>query len=322
MNRLRALSVGLLLGLLLSLAPTFTAAASFPAVPSSWVVPFKGRAQITCGPGQCEHWAGGINAEAYDFIQGRSTFPVYASAPGTVVFANTGATNDPRLCAAPNNPLWAASNGWGYGNLVVIEHPVDQSTSYYSYYAHLSVVAPAILQGHPTVGPDTLLGNAGNTGCSFGFAHLHFMARFGPKNAGPFLAGLGGTRSVSSVNHISWAAKDCPVGFPATCWGERLAPSPPPGPRCPSPGLQVSPPALILLPTATVAWTVRNPQPTLFGFTYRLNETGQTAFGIFAPNQTSTITTAAVFGFNTMTLTWRGTDGQLCPAVSAWTFVL
>ena len=90
------------------------------------------------------------------------------------------------ITANEGDPVYAADAGvvtmagwseYGYGNVVQIDH----GNGYASLYAHLSTYNVSVCM---SVGQGTVIGNAGNTGNSFG-AHLHFEIRLGGANVNP-----------------------------------------------------------------------------------------------------------------------------------------
>lgn len=101
---------------------------------------------------------------------------VMAAASGTVITALT-VTNDPNgpyTSAGYKDHSFSASNGYGYGNYIMIDHGVgDDGNRLYTLYGHLSSVAVSPGQ---TVSQGQIIGYSGNTGNSYG-AHLHFEVR-------------------------------------------------------------------------------------------------------------------------------------------------
>ena len=80
-----------------------------------------------------------------------------------------GNLGDPVYAADAGTVMWAGSNSWGYGNLIVLDH----GNGWQTFYAHLSQVyvrcGQKVVQG-------AALGSVGSTGRSTG-PHLHFETR-------------------------------------------------------------------------------------------------------------------------------------------------
>lgn len=86
--------------------------------------------------------------------------PVYAASSGTVVFAGF------------NIPP-SGKKGNGYGNMVVLQHRLQDGQKIYTLYAHLDEIEPGIREGAIVNSTKSPIGKVGNTG----FApspHLHF----------------------------------------------------------------------------------------------------------------------------------------------------
>ena len=101
---------------------------------------------------------------------------VMAAASGTVITALTVTTdpNGPYTSAGYKDHSYSASNGYGYGNYIMIDHGVgSDGNRLYTLYGHLSSVAVSPGQ---TVSQGQIIGYSGNTGNSYG-AHLHFEVR-------------------------------------------------------------------------------------------------------------------------------------------------
>jgi len=81
----------------------------------------------------------------------------------------SGSLGDPVYAADAGTVMWAGSNSWGYGNLVVLDH----GNGWQTFYAHLSQIyvrcGQKIVQG-------ATIGAVGSTGHSTG-PHLHFETR-------------------------------------------------------------------------------------------------------------------------------------------------
>lgn len=121
-------------------------------------------------PGGYSTWHSGT-----DIGVGRGT-QVFAAASGRVITATT-VTSDPN---GPYNSYgykdhsFSASNGYGFGNYIMIDHGTDSSgRRLYTLYGHLSSVNVSVGQ---TVAQGQVIGYSGNTGNSYG-AHLHFEVR-------------------------------------------------------------------------------------------------------------------------------------------------
>jgi hypothetical protein len=221
----------LLAAILFTAIPTLTvdgyATQTYPStpVPQTWEPPFRGKATIMCGHtdsvGGCRH-TGRIDQEAFDFVDagGVRNFPVYATAPGKVVFAGGKDGQDTTLCA--NSALWSAANGWGYGVLVIIEHVARSGERFYSFYAHLKLPLRVVV--NDPVNANTEIGTAGNSGCSFG-DHLHFMARTW---SGSYFGGQLG--DISALSWIHWSPVSCEPSSgrpnPGLCYGDGTAVGP------------------------------------------------------------------------------------------------
>lgn len=105
--------------------------------------------------------------------------PVLAAEDGKVILA-TVVTSDPNGPYYTNSNgvsikdhRFVASNGYGYGNFVLIDHGTRNGIKYSTRYAHLSSVA---VSNGQVVSKGQVIGYSGNTGNSFG-AHLHFEIR-------------------------------------------------------------------------------------------------------------------------------------------------
>lgn len=106
--------------------------------------------------------------------------PVLAAEDGKVISATT-VTNDPNGPYYTNSygvtvkdHRFVASNGYGYGNNVLLDHGKGTNGIKYSTrYAHLSTV---VVKPGEVVAKGQVIGYSGNTGNSFG-AHLHFEIR-------------------------------------------------------------------------------------------------------------------------------------------------
>ncbi|MDO4282655.1 MAG: peptidoglycan DD-metalloendopeptidase family protein [Clostridia bacterium] len=106
--------------------------------------------------------------------------PVLAAEDGKVVTA-TVVTSDPNGPYYTNSSglaikdhRFVASNGYGYGNNVLIDHGAGSNGIKYSTrYAHLSTV---VVSSGQVVRKGQVIGYSGNTGNSYG-AHLHFEIR-------------------------------------------------------------------------------------------------------------------------------------------------
>lgn len=101
---------------------------------------------------------------------------VMAAASGKVITALT-VTNDPNgpyTSAGYKDHSFSASNGYGYGNYIMIDNGTDsKGNRLYTLYAHLSRVNVTPGQN---VAQGQVIGYSGNTGNSYG-AHLHFEVR-------------------------------------------------------------------------------------------------------------------------------------------------
>ena len=91
--------------------------------------------------------------------------------------------------------IYAAYNGAGYGNLVVIQHRLG----YTSWYAHMSSIAAYV--GEEVVG-GTLIGYVGQTGDATG-PHLHFEVRHydTPIDPAPLLLATVAARAATAMRH-------------------------------------------------------------------------------------------------------------------------
>lgn len=121
-------------------------------------------------PGGYSSWHSGT-----DIGVARGT-QVFAAASGTVIRAITVTSdpNGPYTAAGYKDHSFSASNGYGYGNYVMIDNGVDENGNrLYTLYGHLSSVN--VSQGQ-TVSQGQVIGYSGNTGNSYG-AHLHFEVR-------------------------------------------------------------------------------------------------------------------------------------------------
>jgi murein DD-endopeptidase MepM/ murein hydrolase activator NlpD len=293
----------------------------------NWYLPFTGTSTIFCGPHEGPAQGCGHNVrwdnEAIDFALNSGT-PLYAIAPGRVVYSSGG----PNASCLP----WSPANEFGYGNLIVIEHSPTQFSgggNVYSYYAHLNDRSVAV--GQVISSPQTVIGHVGQSGCAKG-PHLHLSVRISTPPGSAVNLGIvwwwGVGYNVQNLPTIDWRP-GCPgttcttadgtaQGTPSSqrAWSTTVQP-------CPSPGLILTPPGLILPPgTATITWGIVNPLSTVFGFKWKLQQTGQQGFGIWFPNENGSVSTNAVLGLNTMTLSWIGLNNLPCPSVSAWVFVL
>jgi len=90
--------------------------------------------------------------------------PVYAAAPGRVIFADIKG---------------------GYGNCVIIVHGYQNNQSFSTLYGHLTDI---LVSENEEVDPETIIGTVGSTGYSTG-PHLHFEIRVDgvPVNPMPYL---------------------------------------------------------------------------------------------------------------------------------------
>lgn len=103
---------------------------------------------------------------------------VYAAASGTVVTACTVTSdpNGPYTSWGTKDHSFGASNGYGYGNYVMLDNGRDAyGNRIYTIYGHMSSVS--VYPGQ-NVAQGQVIGYSGNTGNSYG-AHLHFEVRRG-----------------------------------------------------------------------------------------------------------------------------------------------
>lgn len=112
-----------------------------------------------------------------DIGVGRGT-SVFAAAGGTVITATTVTSdpNGPYTSWGAKDHSFGASNGYGYGNYIMIDNGKDSAgRRIYTLYGHLSSVS---VRPGQIVAPGQVIGYSGNTGNSYG-AHLHFEIRHG-----------------------------------------------------------------------------------------------------------------------------------------------
>jgi murein DD-endopeptidase MepM/ murein hydrolase activator NlpD len=112
----------------------------------------------------------------------------------------------PIAAAGVGTVIYAAYNGGGYGNLVVIQHRLG----YTSWYGHMSRIAAYV--GEDVVG-GTRIGYVGSTGDATG-PHLHFEVRHydTPINPVPLLLPTLAARLASAARQASTARRGPPGG--------------------------------------------------------------------------------------------------------------
>lgn len=104
--------------------------------------------------------------------------PIYPIGPGVVTAVHTCPT-----CWANSTEQWGKLrtgtiepiNNFGFGALVVVEHPYNEQVSFYSLYAHLRQIEVVVGQ---VVDSDTQLALLGGSG-DVAAPHVHIEIRFG-----------------------------------------------------------------------------------------------------------------------------------------------
>ena len=150
---------------------------------------------------------------------------VYHSAWGDSAHTGQGGHNGFDVAAPTGTQVYAAASGTAYsfynsarGNTVVIEHPIGNGYSYYTYYQHLSSAA---VSNGTTVTVGQTIGKVGNTGASAG-SHLHFgmvMGVSGQKGSSSLLNSLEGCGWITTTGYRSGRILNNPAstndaGFP------------------------------------------------------------------------------------------------------------
>lgn len=108
--------------------------------------------------------------------------PIYPIGPGIVTALHPCAT-----CWAGNAEKWGrlrtgsieAVNNFGFGAVVMIEHPYNADVSFYSFYAHLREIQVSLGQRVDSETVLALLGASGDTAAP----HVHMEIRVGPPGA-------------------------------------------------------------------------------------------------------------------------------------------
>lgn len=129
-------------------------------------------------PGGYQAWHSGTDIGVSSGTQ------VFAAASGKVLKAVTVTSdpNGPYTSSGYKDHSFTASNGYGYGNYIMIDNGVDSNgRRVYTLYAHLSSVN--VSQGQ-SVSQGQVIGYSGNTGNSYG-AHLHFEVRLNNQAVNP-----------------------------------------------------------------------------------------------------------------------------------------
>ena len=110
--------------------------------------------------------------------------PVVAAESGKVITATvvTSDPNGPYTNQGKKDHSFSQTNGYGYGNYIMLDNGVDSSgNKINTLYAHLSNVN--VKEGQ-VVTRGQIIGYSGNTGNSYG-AHLHFEVRINSKCVDP-----------------------------------------------------------------------------------------------------------------------------------------
>lgn len=110
--------------------------------------------------------------------------PVVAAESGKVITATvvTGDPNGPYTNKGKKDHSFSQTNGYGYGNYIMLDNGVDSSgNKINTLYGHLSNVN--VKEGQ-VVTRGQIIGYSGNTGNSYG-AHLHFEVRINGKCVDP-----------------------------------------------------------------------------------------------------------------------------------------
>lgn len=102
--------------------------------------------------------------------------PSMGDTHGGTDIAAAGCLGKPIVAAADGTVIKVQNMHYSYGNFVMIDHGLDSAgRRIVTLYAHMRY-SPSVKVGQTVVGGQTVLGQVGNTGNSFG-AHLHFEVR-------------------------------------------------------------------------------------------------------------------------------------------------
>jgi murein DD-endopeptidase MepM/ murein hydrolase activator NlpD len=139
-----------------------------------WIIPFGGDYQ---DPNRAGPHYGIDYTYPEKFLAGLPQ-PVYPIGPGVVTALHTC-----RTCWAQSTEPWGKLrtgevtpvNNFGFGALVVIEHPYNEQVSFYSLYAHLREIEVVVGQKVDSETVLALLGGSGDVAAP----HVHLEIRYG-----------------------------------------------------------------------------------------------------------------------------------------------